>query len=129
MEGSWHCGAVHWRFEGVPETATACNCSLCRRYGALWSYGFFDERISVSGDTQTYSWQSRSIEFHFCGQCGCVVYWHAAAPGADGRRYGAVNVRLADDPAAVQAVALRHHDTDRTTDLPLDGMCVADVWA
>ena len=54
MKGSCHCGAVHWHFEGVPESATACNCSVCRRYGALWVYGFFGEQIDISGDTQTY---------------------------------------------------------------------------
>jgi hypothetical protein len=120
---------VRWRFEGVPESATACNCSICRRYGALWGYGFFDEQVTVSGETRTYLWDRKSIEFHFCGQCGCVVCWRAAMPGADGRRYGAINLRLAADPAAVQAIVLLHHDTESMTDLPLDGMCVADVWA
>lgn len=129
MDGSCHCGAVHWRFEGVPETATACNCSVCRRYGALWAYGFFDERIVVSGDTRTYLWDRRSIEFHFCPQCGCVTFWRAADTGPDGRRYGAVNLRLAADPAVVQSVALLHHDTHTNDDLPPDGKLVADVWA
>lgn len=124
MDGSCHCGA-----EGEPESATSCNCSLCRRYGALWTYGFFDEQIAVSGATRTYLWHRKSIEFHFCAQCGCVVCWRAAIPGPDGRRYGAVNLRLAADPASVQAIALVHHDTESMADLPLDGMCVADVWA
>ena len=129
MDGSCHCRTVHWRFEGIPKSATACNCSICRRYGALWSYGFFDEQIGVSGDTRTYLWNRKSIEFHHCAQCGCVVYWRAAAPGADGRRYGAINLRLADDPVWVQSVLLVHHDTGSMADLPLDGMCVANVWA
>ena len=128
MDGSCHCGAVHWHFEGVPETATACNCSVCRRYGALWSYGF-DEQIAVTGETRTYLWDRKSIEFHFCVQCGCVAFWRAATSGPDGRRFGAVNIRLAADPAAVQAIALVHHDTHTNDDLPLDGKRVADVWA
>jgi hypothetical protein len=128
MEGSCHCGAVRWRFEGVPDSATACNCSICRRYGTLWAYGFYDERMVLSGPTQTYLWGSKGIEFHFCAQCGCVVCWRAAKPGADGRRWGAVNLRLADDPTAVLDIPLRHHDTDKD-DLPLDGMHIADVWA
>jgi hypothetical protein len=129
MEGSCHCGAVHWRFEGVPDSATACNCSICRRYGALWGYGFYGEQITVSGHTQIYVWGSKWIEFHRCVECGCVVCWRGATAGADGRRYGAVNLRLAADPADVQAIALRHHITESTEDLPLDGMHVADVWA
>lgn len=128
MQGSCHCGAVHWSFEGVPESATACNCSVCRRYGTLWGYGFFDERIVVSGETRTYQWHHRWLEFHFCPHCACVVFWRAAEPGADGRRYGAVNLRLALDPADVQAIPLVHHDTDSDADRA-DGKCVADVWA
>ena len=129
MDGSCHCGAVHWNCRGVPESATACNCSICRRYGALWAYGFFDEQIVVSGDTRTYLWNQKWIEFHFCPQCSCVVFWRAAEPGADGRRYGAVNLRLATQPALVQAIPLLHHDTDTDSDLPPHGMTVADVWA
>ncbi len=129
MKGSCHCGAVRWRVDGVPASATSCNCSICRRYGALWGYGFFDEQLVLSGDTRTYLWGRKSIEFHFCDQCGCVVCWRAATSRPDGRRYGALNLRLADDPALVQTIALVHHDTESRTDLPLDGRCVADVWA
>ena len=47
MDGSCHCGAVRWRFEGAPESATSCNCSICRRHGALWAYGFDGEAFTV----------------------------------------------------------------------------------
>jgi hypothetical protein len=47
IQGSCHCGAVQWRFDGVPEGATACNCTVCRRYGVLWAYDFEDEGITV----------------------------------------------------------------------------------
>ena len=33
LHGSCHCGAVNWRFEAMPQSATACNCTICRRYG------------------------------------------------------------------------------------------------
>jgi hypothetical protein len=128
MDGSCHCGAVRWRFEGVPETATACNCSLCRRYGALWAYGWEDETIAFSGPTQVYLWNKRWIEFHFCPQCASIAYWRAAMPGSDGRRWGAVNLRLAD-PDAAGAVTLVRHDTETRADLPWDGRRIADVWS
>jgi hypothetical protein len=38
---------VRWRFEDAPRSATACNCSLCRRNGALWAYGFEGEDFGV----------------------------------------------------------------------------------
>jgi hypothetical protein len=131
IEGSCQCGAVQWRFEGIPESATACNCSICRRYGALWAYDYENEKIKVSGATQVYMWNRKWIEFHFCSACGCVAYWRAAMTPADGRRRIAVNMRLAapDAVAAVKAIALVHHDTDLRDDLPADGMHVADVWS
>ena len=47
IEGACHCESVHWTFEGQPDGATACNCTVCRRYGALWAYDYLDEGIKV----------------------------------------------------------------------------------
>jgi hypothetical protein len=55
IQGSCHWGAVRWRFDGVPEGATVCNCTVCRRYGVLWAYGHEDEGIDVSGTTRAYA--------------------------------------------------------------------------
>ncbi len=129
MLGSCHCGAVRWRFEGAPKSATSCNCSICRRHGALWAYGVQGESFSVEGEARTYVWNTKWLAFHFCGVCACVVAWAAQRPGEDGRVRGAVNLRLAADAAEVQAIPLIHHDTETRNDLPADGKCVADVWA
>jgi len=55
IEGSCHCGAVRWTFEGQPDGATACNCTVCRRYGVLWAYDYEGEGIRVSGETTAYN--------------------------------------------------------------------------
>ena len=55
IEGSCHCGDVRWSFEGVPDSATACNCTVCRRYGVLWAYDYENEGIRVSGPTHAYA--------------------------------------------------------------------------
>ena len=52
IEGSCHCGAVRWSFAGDPGGATACNCTVCRRYGVLWAYGHADEDVHVIGETR-----------------------------------------------------------------------------
>lgn len=128
MEGSCHCGAVRWSFEGVPESATACNCTVCRRYGVLWAYDHEGERIRVSGPTKAYAWGSRHIGFHFCPDCGCVAYWRAFAPGEDGRRRIAVNLRLTE-PERVRAIPIDHFEGLRSfEDLPRDGRTVGDMW-
>ncbi|MEQ8965963.1 MAG: GFA family protein [Azospirillaceae bacterium] len=128
IDGSCHCGAVRWRFAGVPDTATACNCTICRRYGVLWAYGHDGEGVDVSGETRAYVRGDRSIGFHFCPACGCVAYWRALETGPDGRRRIAVNLRLAE-PDAVAAVRLRHLDAlDSWQSVPRDTRCVADLW-
>ena len=49
LTGSCHCGALKWTLEGDPGSITACNCTLCRRYGVLWAYDYENERIKISG--------------------------------------------------------------------------------
>lgn len=125
--GTCHCGKAGWTFDGMPASATACNCSICRRYGALWAYDHEGGKISVSGATQVYLWGRKWLEFHFCSHCACVVYWRAVRPAKNGRRPVGFNLRLAA-PETVKAIALIHHDTETRDDLPRDGRCVADVW-
>jgi hypothetical protein len=127
IEGSCHCGAVRFSFDGVPDGATACNCTVCRRYGVLWIYDFENERIKVTGPTKAYV-RGRALGFHFCPECGCVAYWRPLKPGDDGRRRIAVNVRLAE-PEAVASLPIDHFDgLDTFDDLPRDGKCVRDYW-
>jgi len=128
LEGSCHCGSVRWTFAGIPESATACNCTVCRRYGVLWIYDYEGERINVSGPTRIYK-RGRSVEFHFCPGCGGVAYWRGAEAGEDGRRRMAVNLRLIEQPEAVAGLHIDHFDgLDSFDDLPRDGRRVADMW-
>ena len=126
IEGACHCGQAQWRFNGVPESATICNCSTCRRYAALWAYGKEGVEIEVSGETQTYTWGRKWLAFHFCPHCGCMVYWRTIAPQRHGHHQMGVNVRLAPWDA-VQTIPLRRHDTESRDDIPPDGRCVADM--
>lgn len=128
IEGTCLCGAVRWSFDAVPESATACNCTACRRYGVLWAYDYEDEGIRVSGETSVYTRGRRNLGFHFCPRCGCVAYWRALAVDDSGRRRIAVNLRLAE-PGAVAAIVIDHFDgLESFDDLPRDGRCVADMW-
>ena len=128
IEGSCHCGSIRWRLENSPEYATSCNCTLCRRWGVLWAYGFIGEEIYVSGPAKIYLRDPETIEFHFCKYCGCLAYWRTPNPGKDGRYYGAVNLRLAE-LADVSGVPINRFDgLDKLENLPRDGRCVGDIW-
>ena len=127
IEGSCLCGAVKWRFEGVPEAATACNCTACRRYGVLWAYDYEDEGIRVTGPTKAYV-RGKALGFHFCPECGCVAYWRGLQPNAEGKRRIAVNLRLTEPDAVARVPIDRFDGLDKWEDLPRDGRCVADYW-
>jgi len=131
LEGSCHCGKTGWTLSGDPGSITACNCTLCRRYGALWAYDYENERIRVEGETSTYKRPGKAdpaLEIHFCPHCGCVVCWRGLRLEEDGRRRIAVNVRLCE-PDAVADLAIDHFDgLDSFDDLPSDGRCVRDLW-
>lgn len=131
LRGACHCGRAHWTLEGEPGPVTACNCTLCRRYGALWAYDFENERMTISGATTTYTRPGKAdpaLEMHFCPTCGCVICWRGLRLDEAGRRRMAVNVRLAE-PEAVANLPIDHFDgLDTFDDLPSSGKCVRDLW-
>ena len=127
IEGACLCGSVRWRLDGMPDSATACSCTACRRYGVLWAYGWDGESIHVVGSTTAYV-RGDSLGFHFCPACGCVAYWRSLAPNKEGRQRIAVNLRLTE-PDPIAHVPIRHFDgLDKWEDLPSDGRCVRDLW-
>ena len=132
LNGRCLCGAVGWSFAGDVPDATICNCSACRRYGALWAYDYDGHGIHVDdpeGRLTAYVRGPRSpLTFDFCRTCGSMVSWRSVAPDDDGRVRIAVNLRLAD-PEAVATIPLQRFDgLDTFDDLPRDGRCIADVW-
>jgi hypothetical protein len=116
--------------EGDPGPVTACNCTLCRRYGALWAYDYEGERIALTGATSRYhrSGKIAAFEILFCPACANVLAWRVLRLDEDGRRRMAVNVRLAP-PEAVADLLIDHFDgLDSFDDLPSDGRVVRDLW-
>ena len=130
LTGTCHCGAAHWTFDGDPGEITACNCTLCRRYGALWAYDYENQRIRLSGPTTAYiraDDPKPCLEILFCPTCGNVLAWRALAASAEGRRVG-VNIRLAP-PEQVHHLAIRTFDgLTSFQDLPPTNRHVHDLW-
>ncbi|MBB2752556.1 UNVERIFIED_ORG: hypothetical protein GGI57_003259 [Rhizobium aethiopicum] len=131
LTGSCHCGKASWTLEGDPGSITACNCTLCRRYGTLWAYDYEGERMALSGETASYTRSGRetsSLEILFCPSCACVLSWRGLRLHKDGRRRMAVNMRLAP-PDLVADLPIDQFDGLETfEDLPTKGRCVRDLW-
>jgi hypothetical protein len=127
IEGSCLCGGVRWHFDGVPASATACNCTACRRYAVLWAYDYEGERMTVSGVTQAFI-RGSSVAFHFCPVCGCLAFWRGQRRTAEGRQRMAVNLRLAEPESVARIPVDRLDGLHDFEHLPSDGRCVADYW-
>jgi hypothetical protein len=77
-KGSCHCGAVAFEveLENGLEDLRRCNCSLCRRKGAIMASVPLDRLKVVKGaDSLTvYQWNTRTAKHYFCKTCG--IYTH-----------------------------------------------------
>ncbi|ANN68556.1 GFA family protein [Bordetella bronchialis] len=75
--GSCHCGAVRFEVTTPLLPATRCDCSLCRRKGALMSPALprADLRILAGEDALTlYQFNTRVARHYFCKHCGIYPF-------------------------------------------------------
>src|SRR5512143_3813126 len=95
LTGTCHCGSVRVELPRRPRSLTNCNCSICRRYGALWAYYRPGELrvVCAKGATSRYAWGRKTIRFVRCKTCGRVT--HYERPRSPERKVG-VNVRNVD---------------------------------
>lgn len=104
-----HCGAVRIHVRRAPRTVTRCNCSICRRYGALWAYyGARSVQIEApKGGLSRYSWRRRVRAFFRCSECGCVTHYKYRAKWGRGTvGINAVNFQ----PELLEGVRIRELD-------------------
>lgn len=107
ISATCHCGAVRLGIPAAPEAATLCNCSICRRLGALWGY-FPAAEVQIDaapGAVQEYLWGDRTLRFAHCTRCGCTTHVLPVTPG----RKTEVNLRMFD-PAQLGPFRIRLFD-------------------
>jgi len=106
--GSCHCGAVSFTLSQKPQKLVDCNCTLCRRIGALWGHmPIGSVQIEAKPDsTIAYVQGKKTLAVHSCKTCGCTTHWESLE--ADGE-YMAVNFRLCE-PATIGQYQTRKFD-------------------
>ena len=76
--GRCHCGGVEFTvmLENGLKDLRRCNCSLCRRKGAIMaSVPVADLVVTKGADLLTlYTWNTGTAKHHFCKVCG--IYTH-----------------------------------------------------
>ncbi|WP_427963585.1 GFA family protein [Altererythrobacter sp.] len=108
MKASCVCGQVTVEVPR-PEYVNFCDCSLCARVGATWSY-YPVADVRVSGETRAYTREDRpdpAIAVQFCPSCGSTIRW-TLLPG-DKRDLTGVNMRLFD-PDELAGIEARFMD-------------------
>ena len=77
-KGSCHCGGVEFtvKLENGLENLRRCNCSLCRRKGAIMAMVPLAGLAVTKGEDllTLYRWNSGVAKHYFCSVCG--IYTH-----------------------------------------------------
>jgi len=92
--GSCHCGAVRFEISQSPKWLVDCNCSICRRLGALWAHVDIENATvtPADGGTISYVHGDETLAVHTCKTCGCTTHWENLKP--DEYSHMAVNFRM-----------------------------------
>lgn len=72
-----HCGAIRVHVRRAPRILTSGNCSICRRYGALWAY-YSPKSVDIEcarDALSSYSWNRKVRNYFRCRNCGCVTHY------------------------------------------------------
>lgn len=107
--GSCQCGAVTFEADLDLDTTITCNCSRCRRSGAVLAFTPRSNFTLKSGEgaMTEYLFNKKMISHLFCATCGIQGFGYGKGP--DGTEMAAVNVNCLDD---VDARALTSHAYD-----------------
>ncbi|MEI9992339.1 MAG: GFA family protein [Rhizomicrobium sp.] len=93
-QGSCHCGRVRFEVEAELDHVRVCDCSICRRRGALL-HRVAPERIRFLTPLDalaTYTFNTHTARDYFCPTCGILPFRRPrTAPGE-----WSVNVRCLD---------------------------------
>lgn len=109
VELSCHCGNIRLSAQGAPEFLVSCNCSLCRRYAALWGRYRADE-VQVTGedaDTRRYRCGDEYLEFFACPRCHGVTHYRNTEKLDDA--IISLNFRMAE-PKSVDTIQVKRFD-------------------
>jgi len=111
LEGSCHCGAIHIAVPTKQPYANHCHCSICYKYGVLWSYyNPKDVTIEHKLDAkETYKCHKKTAEFCRCKTCGCVYAWISL--DKDATMMG-VNMRMMKEKDLDGVEIREHHKND-----------------
>jgi len=96
-QGECHCGNVRFTVTAAPAQLVDCNCSLCRRLGALWGHVPI-ESVTVEASSEatlSYIQGDKTLDLKTCKNCGCTTHYENLDSSV--RDYMGVNFRMCSD--------------------------------
>lgn len=86
-----HCGRIKVDIPGPPNKVKECRCSLCYRYGALWTYFQDTNEVTITADepgVKSYEREdgNKFAGFYHCAHCGCLTHWWPTEKGEAERK-------------------------------------------
>ncbi len=103
--GSCHCGAVRFEVELDLDHVRSCDCSICRKRGAL-NHRVENSQLRILTPLESmtlYQWHTRTAKDYFCPTCGILPFRRPRALSLEESASGrtpflgwAVNVRCLD---------------------------------
>lgn len=112
-QGSCHCGRVAFELQARLDYVIDCNCSLCRRRGALW-HGTSEKHLRIvkgQNELVLYQFNTMTAKHYFCRHCGIHPF---IRPRLDPSKW-AVNVRCVDD-VDLSSLKIRQFDGEHWED-------------
>jgi hypothetical protein len=101
IHGSCHCGNIAYTLDWEPDPsaipARACNCTFCKRHGAVWTAhpgARLRRSVRDAARVSRYAFGTRTAEFLVCADCGVAPL---VISRIDGHDYAVVNVNTFTD--------------------------------
>ncbi len=71
-QGTCHCRRIRFEVRAEITYAVDCNCSICRRKGALWHPAAESDLQIIAGDADLvlYQFNTQTAKHYFCKHCG-----------------------------------------------------------
>src|SRR6267143_2358209 len=77
-QGSCHCGKVKFEVDADLDHVRVCDCSICRKRGALIHRVAPDcfRLITPIEELSLYEWHTKTAKDYFCSNCGILPFRH-----------------------------------------------------
>jgi hypothetical protein len=112
IQGGCLCGAVRFRAEADPTSATVCHCRDCQKFtGSAFAalVRVAKQAVAIEGTLKTFTsigGSGNPILRHFCPECGSSIAEESATRPSD----IILNVGTFDDPTVAKAGREIFHD-------------------